>query len=544
MNPPPETHTSRPSLQNSLPSFELNTGKKQNRSLHYYNFFAPKLPAHFNSQKSTFGLRNKFTILSTSQKSLHSDSASSDHDSSELLSPTNSVGSRTKVSRCHAHNSVTEGKLTRRSSSCDCLDSLNLTALDPQLTVDERPESHNAIYDKLAPHFDLRKTTNYIYGEDLKSGSSSPDMCESIPFNNVNRNYQYDRKVDCLKHGHKYEYIDVDLESKQSDVSGSTSSIGMEHPSDWTKSLPVSFDYRQYSRTKVRKETKTFSRRKHLPLQESDECTSSETSVQSVYSTKESPPRLSKQQSVDIRVKNTNRHDHKPQPISPVDSSELASSTESVSESNRESVFSNASISSGELDVKHSATPDHMKQERYNSPSYRVTHEQVSIKSKFNPRWSSTDETDSVPLQSSEDHCQPSQVTKNGLRKVSPHSESSLERQRDIKRDSSPLPPRSQDSIFTVNLPKAQFNFVKPPLPPKPKVLNPSDSSYTPITFVSGGKSVYSTVDPTLVKEKRKKISVAADSVPYVAVDFEMTAGLQRTSEQVADHQREYFHTK
>ena len=429
------------------------------------------------------------------------------------------------------------GRLNRRSSSCDCLD-LHETTVDSLEPV--RSGSQNAMYDKLSPLTD-NGVGSTVYDslrpsrEDLKSGSSSPDVADS-PMEMVN--YSSDPRTSFIRRSHKYEYIDVDLENRGSEKSGSNSPNGMEHPSDWTSSLPSTLVSRferakKQTRQSVSKETNTLPRRKQLPLQESTE--RDQSSSETEYSTvsKSRAPRLERDNSVEAIDSQVRHAPHlasssrKSQARSSVDSMELLSSIESTPESRRASVFSNGSTSSIEIEGKHHQDQS-IKREHSSSPSHRVTHEEVAIKTRSEP-------SDLVTKTLSSDNQEPPPVPRR-----EPSSKLSS------TKGSPPVPPRLQEPRFTVPLPQAQFDFIKSPPLPRPKVLCPSDLSYAAVTFANGDKPVYTQVEPAAVRSKRPstKIQQIPGDVSYVAVDFEMTAGLQRTSEQVADHHREFFEFK
>lgn len=558
LSPSPASINSTPILRNSLSDFELNTSSRD-KSLDYYNFCAPTLPAH--STSSTLSLRNKQTLTSGRKPRQSNDALT---EASPMRSEMDSGSDPNILSPPYAsvkHLDLGAGtsygrKLKCRSSSCDCLDMRDPVAKNLATLSDERPESHNSMYDKLIPLADIRNPAkSSIYDslgpskEDVKSGSSSPDLSDSP----TERNFLHGRKINYLKKSHKYEYIDVDLESRGSEKSGSSSPIGMEHPADWTNTLPINLIHhdgaklvKKSTRPSFSKETKTMPRRKHLPLQESDrEQSSSETEYTSVKKIR--PPRLSRENSGDPadQAKSTSifvNTNHKSQTRSSVESMELISSTDSVPGSRRASVFSNGSVSSTELELKHNHTAsDHVKREHSNSSSHRGTHEETEIKTK---NVSPIDQIDTAVLQPNA--TEPPPIPKRTLSDASPkHSEKSREKKGKVNNGSPPLPPRLQEPRFTVPLPQAQFNFINPPPLPRPRVLCPSDLSYAAVTFASGETPVYSHVEPVSRSNRPSiKISQIPGDVSYVAVDFEMTAGLKRTSEQVADHHREFFQTK
>lgn len=516
------TSDSTPVLRSSLSNFELNSSSGD-KSLDYYNFCAPKLPAHSTGQNKTLSLQGGLT-LSSVHKTLHSEKSRSLDVDSELLSPVTQLPTlRDQVMSMSdsdilaptyesiADFNQVEGKLQQRSSSCDCLhDSTE------NLLSDKRPESQNALYDKLIP----QHTDASIYdslGPSREDLQTSPDPAESLPLGIGIGRMSYYRMT------HNYE--DVDVELRHSDKSGSASP---EDPSDWTSSLPLSVIHKD-SRPKSMnlKETNTLSRKKQLPLQE--EWFSAETS-------KFRPPRLSREGSIDRQGKHVApsvNPNLKFQPRSSVDSMDVLSSTDSASVAKRES---NGSASSAELETKSVSqiVLDHMKREHSNSPIHRVTHEEVEIRMKH----MHTDKPLSQPV------AEPPAIPKRGLSEVSLISqpEAEIEEANRLRDISPPIPPRPQER-FTVPLPQTQFEFVKPPPPPRPKVLCPTELSYATVTFANGDTSLH--VEPVMNNQRPfLTISQASSDVAYVAVHHGMTEGLRATSEQVADHHREFFETK
>jgi hypothetical protein len=544
----------------------VNTSTKD-KSLDYYNYCAPALPAH-----SRNSLRSRLTLSSgqrahKSAEILSPDSPDSGGlnymklsrlgpatvdtaSDSDILSPPYASVDDFKVA---VTNGSEQKKMKHRSASCDCLDDPG-----PQSQVSRengRPDSLNAMYDKLGPLQDAINGTSSIYDSlspsknRYSSGSSSPDTNDDF-YTDLT-----DPRTSYLRRTHKYEYIGVELESRGSDRSNSNSPIGMELPSDWTKSLPlgvkpvtresrtrhtvtsgasgakVSKTPRVTSSINSKKETKTLPRRKQLPLQESGGEQSSSDAEYSTVPVKPAipvkPPSLSRKSSAEVTdAKLTANHSHVSQDRLSV------GSLDAIPGSKRGSVFSSSSASSVELEAKTSSNtsiPDHIRREHSNSPSHRVTREDVAIMIRNGCSESPQDHTDSGARQQSTEPPPP----------IPRKAKTSQERLR--ASNSPPLPPRPQEQPrFTVPLPQAEFNFEKPPPPPRPKVLCPS---YAAVTFANGESSPQV---EHIIRSNRPSVRIAQmhGDVSYVAVDFEMTAGLQRTSEQVANHQREFFETK
>lgn len=499
LSPSPASVTSTHVLRNSLSNIELNTSSKDNKLPDYYNYCAPSLPAHSSSQNKTLSLKSKLTL--SGHRSVHSGSTSPENEPLEEQNQRGASGH--SISDDHMHHTVEtnlvalsnnlrdvnfDTEVKRLSSSCDCLDMHSPS--DANL-LDDRPGSQNAMYDKLAPYREAQAENGSLYDtlERKHSASSSPEPSSDSTL----KNHQYPRLE------HKYEYIDVELRRKEADRSASNSPMGMEHPFHWTNSLPIAFHHskssfdskRRSARLSLKEMPNSQSRKKHLPLQ-----TEEVKIVGSPECNTVRPPRLSREESLD-----TDKLVQRPR-IS-------VDSTTSVSK--RESVLSNASTSSGEVDIKY----DFIKQ---NHTDHRVTHEDVAIK--FKALHGFNNETPPLP--------------KKGLPARSDST------------DGVPvIPPRPHESKFTVALPDVQCEIETLPPVPRPKVLSPPDTSYTALSFSNGENQTYSQVDPVMKSQRTLRIATTSDdSVPYVAVDFEMTAGLQRTSEQVKDHHREFFETK
>ena len=487
------------------------------------------MPAHSSNQNKSLSLRKKLT-LSSGRKS----DTPFDH-TTEVESP-NSPDSNAKQNNTGKSDALSppyasiddfklnlkgvpqKGKLKHRSSSCDCLDMCDATINDDRLNLQD------AMYDKLVPLGGSSAVDDVVYDrlgpkEGVKSNSSSPDPTDDKTY----RRASYSRKA------HMYEYIE-EMEDRGSEKSRSNSPDGMEHPSNWTKTLPVNIFRREttesvkmLSRPSFSKETNTLSRRKQLPLQQSEDTQAKYSSASKVH-----PPRLSRENSVDVtdnQRRLTSSNATPTHTASSADSTELLSSTESAPESKRES---NGSASSME---QHSSALIQARREHSNSPIHRVTHEAVEIRKKADTANVSTEsQSDSL------DH-KPPPIPE---RETSPKD--SLRGRKPVNsKGSPPLPPRTQEPRFTVPLPHAQFDFVKP-LPPRPKMLYSPGLSYAAVTFSNEDSPVYSHVEPVVNNIRSSvKISQTASDVSYASVDFQMTAGLQRTSEQVADHQKRIF---
>lgn len=563
-----------------MSDFEIASSarKEGGRPLDYYNFCAPNLPAHSNNRSGALGLRNKFT-LSTVQ-SPHFSRTPSDHDSTELLSPESGAveyskmvpliakhsghdsheAFRTEISSV-GHFKSSNGTTIGRSSSCDCLDSQCLTE-NTVLILDDRPDSQNTLYDKLAPQNSSghdAKNCMYDslepYQDGLKSGSSSPEISSNLPLDIVNKHFQYDRKVGYLQHGHRYDYIGIELEERQTSKSGSNSPDSMELPSNWTASLPLGIGHQktmkmldQPHRRYSNKVTNTQSRRKHLPLQDSGKqiSTDSECSRLDSDSRKPRPPRLSRGDDAEgygvVAYKTRPLFVKQSQPGTSIDSLEFGSSIDSLS---RDRLLSSGSHSSGELSMN---SHHHEKQDSVSSPVntyeevlFSKTDEELS-RTALSVSGQMSSEPPEIPMKSPIKSASMARNTPEPVNEPPPlpkrsNSDSTSSK---INNTSSPLlPPRPQDPKFTVPLPQAQINFIRPPPPPRPRLLFSSgpDQFYTAVSFSDGTESSAPQRE-TSVKSPRPSIKLhqAYDST-YASIDFQMTDGLQKTSEQVA---REY----
>ena len=536
----------------------------------YYNFCAPNLPAHSNSPIGAMGLRNKFT-LSTVQSPLFPDTPS-DHDSTEQLSPGNGLGGITeysklvpvvaghnnhKTTRSNVSNTTALGSMKSRSSSCDCLDSHSSTDTAPS-ALDSRSDSSSILYDRLAPQPSSAQLANTRMHDSLdahkctaKSASSSPDILS----NSINKHFQYDRKVDYLHREHLYDYIGVDLEAKPKSRSGSNSPIPM---GDWTDILPFGIG-RQKSKKSAEsnKMTKTQSRKKHLPLQDSKRQILID-SEQSKYD-----PDLIKSHSLEPSRQNSEDGsrivEHRSQPPlvkqSIVHSLELGSSIESFSHDQ----LSSGSNSSIDLNVNH----HHNHHKKPEVLPRTGTHGAVSLKSltnkteeESNAAQTSSNQTSDEPppipkkqniksATMARNHHEPVESPPLPRRSNSEYSGSSLRSQTN-KGPNDPcsyLPPRPIDPRFTIQLPQAQFNF-RPPPPPRPRVLcgSGTDQLYTAVSFSDGTESSAPQKElTTRVPPSLSKMPQSSELGSYVAVDFQVTAGLMKTSEQVALDHREYL---
>ncbi len=522
----------------------------------YYNFCAPNLPAHSKSREASINFRKKFTLT---VQTPHLSNTPSDYDSTELLSPEFSmagedyskmipVGRNEAISREGLKEvvSIADVKFINEtkclSSSCDCLTSSDSSAA---AFLDNRPDSLNALYDKLLP-----KATNEQsmydslgpYEDNPKSGSCSPDASSNLLIS-ASKLAQPSTYLRCA---HNYEDIDsFEEEQQQGTRSGSLSPTRMELPSEWTSSLQrkdtVPTTTENSHQRLSRQSPNTQSRKKHLPLQEYKHVSDKPNGHSHVsarhfsehtnsHPNKPRPPKLSRGQSVDVKSQ--------PNPDQEFSIGVLSDPISSMSHS----------LSSLEL-----SADDHCLREDKDDFVSRSGYETVSLKSiRSLNQISIASQQTSQAVQAPPIPSRTFKIDKDQDTSLNKKKGNVATSHKSI--NSSPLPPRNNQ--ITVPLPQAQFNF-KPRPPPKPKMLmtgtgSGPDPHYTSVSFLDGtASSVPPSQDspirvPPRDTPARIPRSKAVDSElgSYVSVDFELTKGLQKTSEQVAHDHKAYFESK
>ena len=529
-------------MRSSLSDHELasSSSKASSRPIDYYNFCAPNLPAHIKSRDTAMNIQNKFT-LSTLLTPSSSDTPS-DHDSTELLSPdgpremeyskiATATQSRNISRECTKQNPVittfknsTSGTKVR-SSSCDCLVSEgNLSRAN---WLEQQPDPKNTLYDKLLPQATKKPQSLYDslepHKDSPKSRSCSPDPSNpSASVRSWSRQSGYVRQI------HNYEDIESQDEA-QGSRSGSHSPTRMELPSEWTLSVPAKQGESDQSKRIAEKPRrlskqmpKSQPRKRHLPLQNFKQ-----------LSHNPDDPRLSPADDFDVSQAKT-----KPRPprLSRAYSSEANSSKASTYAGIHSQLQSSAEESLHSTSYSQESTLPLDLINVSQASDENVTHKPSPLVTR-----QMNQSTGPPPI--------PSRlVVSNGKDHVTPAS-------LHISDSTPPLPPRSQhdSSKITVPLPQAQFNF-KPKPPPKPKVLMTggvagTDPYYTSVSFLDGTEScvpqreIPLRVPPRDIPARipRTKVPVDSELGAYVSVDFELTKGLQRTSEQVASDHRAFF---
>lgn len=549
-------------LRPSRSNFELNTSgpdaqpqTTSNQSVYdYYNVHVPQLPANCNGAEKALGLRNQFTPpvndVRHSLDSLDIDSndgfvaatgnatyeghgdeqpavieqpaADPDHYASfhrieNSTQPNSSAFNKMEYSMLSEFRLSPAPRLrndgTTAVSSYDHLElrsSSNSPCFSPDPMIADRVASPRPnCYDTLAPESKSKMPYDTLIprSEDNKSSSSSPEA------HNVNKSFQYSRKVKYLRHSHRYESIEVDDEDSSGEAAN-TPTGSEDRYGGITSTKQEVFSVRTrtangHVKRLSTKSTNTQPRKKHLPLQGTD-CVTVTREQADTVAEKPLPESFVKEASPDSsHFLTRNMDDPRKDPV-PTD------------ESFHHDCPENTSIS---------------------SPSHRTTHEVVSLPP---PK-----KIQSIKVEIAEQSHPGSKDTRAPL--LPPRTSNSVTN--DVSTaaaisdddDAPPLPPRPVEQAFMVPLPRAEFDFNKPPVPPKPRVLCPSESEaapkYVAVDFINNRDSShndFTVVAPTTHEgERPHQIFAAMDStsdrVPYVAVDFKMTAGLATTKVQVED---------
>ena len=370
-----------PSLRNSHSDYELNKASiptspvsakrnDENRAVFdYYNILVPHLPAHSKTKGLDFGLRNKFDSTNHSRQTNSSSDVVADTTSGYPPSPKKGDRGIQPEDMTLSENTMGQSaveefpKELNDAEEAAMLSSRHIpSSTVPLPSMSKIPgtsaqySSHNkGIYDTLAPLVDgsdipRASSSHPLYDSLLpkstsRSTSSSPEPSTYSP-DHFNRTYQYNRKVQLLQHGHKYEYIDVELPQNETDSSRSnygkqecSSPVRKEHPSSWMTTPSQRQDERSSS---VLRSLPSMSsrRKKQLPLQDSSnevESPSAENgangSGSAVHKSKPQLSQMPKESSIDHSCESP-KSPRKPQPLprksvqSPQISNELISSIE------------------------------------------------------------------------------------------------------------------------------------------------------------------------------------------------------------------------
>ena len=570
-----------PSLRNSHSNYELNkagiqeslgtsTSERTDESqavFDYYNILVPHLPANSSTKAHDIHLKNKFKSASLQPNGQAGDSLTHslfEEDQKEVYIETDGDAAKLK-----------------KQISSDLRSDISGTSKSPSLSpLPSQDSCHNSNYDTLAPRVNGSDTSSksppqplydsLLPKSEAKSASSSPEPCSYSP-NHLNKTYQYNRKVQLLQRGHKYEYIDVELQHGEKvdthhGKKDHSSPVRKEHPSSWMAS-PVSQD----STSVLRMLPKLSSqRKKQLPLQESpienENDSSASYSKDSVnepsFSAQNSKPQVShspKGTSNDTNCESP-KSPRKPQPLprkgvySKQPSSELVYSIDSYM-ANHE-----MPVPLGHSDVDSLLGPTVSDtQGRSFSPLQRSTHEAATpkIKSVQVELVKERQDCDNVEL--------PALPPKPGTNNFTSEESSPY-----FKSPSPALPPRpvvdskdlnDQTTVFSSSstqrlsepgiklpLPQKEIHF-NPPVPPRPRVLCPPSDNSAPQKYVAISFSGVPVAGSTEYHEVQVHTNTSAmpttlpsdsseERVEYTLVDFKMTYGLGKTIEQVEDRKR------
>ena len=263
-----------PSLRNSHSNYELNKAGIEGSStspknpdenqavFDYYNILVPHLPANSSITGQDIGLRNKFSGpgYCSKHKQLMRDvdirGAGGDQSNTEDSRGIQAENQSDNI----VHHQSTHAKLDKvddaaqTSNKHTSLPLSDVSSDEPNPTktqclspVHPHDSSHHSNYDTLNPIVGRDSTPSNSSPQPLydsllpkseaRSSSSSPEPCSYSP-SHLNKTYQYSRKMQLLQHGHKYEYIDVELPQSDRIESHhrkreSSSPVRKEHPSSW-----------------------------------------------------------------------------------------------------------------------------------------------------------------------------------------------------------------------------------------------------------------------------------------------------------------------
>ena len=498
------------------------------------------------------------------------------------------------------------GKVTIRSSPISNYDHLEIhtPSRSPCYSPVPAPDSRGSsprpnCYDTLAPIQNGTSTQTFVVEEQhydslipqthvLRSKSSSPELTKSSV--SANRNIRYERKVALLGHSHSYEDVDIEKVKRRGiDRSTAESPTNMQHPLEWMRGSQTSSkilqndprhgetlpDIAQVSRNSPN----TQSRRKQLPLQE-------DTTMDVIDSTDGVPPPLPTKTS---RARNgfpvgttkpRQQHSHEvhlaSQQSGTSETSELLSSTEG----SRHSTVSNESTLSAEMERSQPLqTLGSKTRSRTPSPFRRDTHELVDLRPRIEsvkvetiavdnskpnlpPRKSvTTSSSDSESSEFSPTCTKPEETSQSPS--ILPRSHFSSPSHSHVAEKAPPVPPKQTSSIerapplperspeqtsLTFTLPQKEIIFEKPPVPPRPRLLNQSDADgeirtakYVTVDIKPQRNTLgtYSSVPrPRIGKSIRNATSLDSDRGAYTSIDFETTHQLHKMMEERKEMKR------
>ena len=447
------------------------------------------------------------------------------------------------------------------------------TSKSPRFSPAPSHDGSNPNYDTLVPLSDGYDTPTMSSPQPLydsllpkneaKSLSSSPEPSTYSP-NHFNKTYQYNRKVQLLQHGHKYEYIDVELPPSDK----VDSHREKEHPSSWvvSPSPPGQDDSAQRSLHSM-----SARRRKQLPLQdksiENDNYPTGVDGKDAVndrgQKSKPQLPHLPRDTSMSDIYCESPKSPRKPHPLprkgvhSQQSSSELVSSIDSYIA--RQGV-SSVLVHSDSVDSKLYPVKTDGHRARVFSPSHSSTQDVVTPKIK-SIQVEIAKEQQEFGLDDTNLPLLPPRQTLKGS-DSSHGSESPTQapalppRPNPDKKalngvTSPPSTQRLSEPGIKLPLPPQEIKF-HPPVPPRPRVLCPTDNSnqqkYVAVSFneiPADSSSEYhevvinpSTTTQPNVPQGQSSSDSTEDRVEYTLVDFNMTIGLGKTIEQVEDRRR------
>lgn len=560
-----------PSLRSSHSDNELNkvgtpeSSRDENQAIFdYYNILVPHLPANSQSKSADIGLRNKFTstnghIPNTSIKKRHS---SSEEDTLPKGDSENTVGLDDVQKGIDEVDGVTEQ--SSRVPAKFLSDVPNPKT--PRFSPVPSHNNSNPNYDTLAPLVDghdtpSRSSPQGLYDSllpksEAKSLSSSPEPSMYSP-SHLNKTYQYNRKVHLLQHGHKYEYIDVELSSSEK-ADSLHEKQEKEHPSSWV--VPGPDDGIQRSLNSI-----SSRRKKQLPLQESMEGKSAGADNKSgvddaAQNSKPQLPQLPRDTSVsDINCESP-KSPRKPQPLprkgvhSQLSNSELVSSIDTYM---AQQGISSELIHSESVDNRVYPVKTDSHRARAFPPSHAPNSEAVTPKIKSiqveiarEQSEFGHDDIDVPPppprgtLKSGTDSSRSSE-SPTPVPAVPPRPNSDM---KSLNNVTSPPAQRLSEPGIKLPLPQKAINF-HPPVPPRPRVLCPADTGqlqkYVAVSFgdvPTDDSSEYHEVvlnpNAASVPHGQTTTDSTENRVEYTRVDFKMTYGLGKTIEQVEDRRR------
>ena len=569
-----------PSLRSSHSDNELNkagtpeSAKNENQAIFdYYNILVPHLPANSPSKSADIGLRNKFTSTNGHIRDSSTDamrnrrSSSADDALPKGTDPENTMGYEKGASVLDEADGMADQSSRVSAKFLSDVPGPKSPRFSP---VPSQGES-NPNYDTLAPldghDTPTRSSPQGVYDSllpksEAKSHSSSPEPSVYSP-SHVNKSYQYNRKVHLLQHGHKYEYIDVELHSSEKADSQQecNSPVRKEHPLSWVVNPSPSG---QENGTQHSLQSMSLRRKKQLPLQEKSFAENSAVTDGKVGGD-DMPvahlPHLPRDTSVSSNNCESPKSPRKPQPLPRKGVSSQLSNSELVSSIDfyiSQQATSSELVHSEFVDGKHYPAKSDSHRSRAFPPPLPSDQEAAAPKIKSiqveiakEHQDFGLDEVDLPPPpprqmlmgtdsnRSSESPTpvpavppRPSPATKGLNNVTSPPAAQRL-----------PEPPG-----IKLPLPQKEINF-HPPVPPRPKVLCPADTSsqqkYVAVSFneiPADDSSEYHEVvvnpSTTSVPHGQSSSDSSENRVEYTRVDFKMTYGLGKTIEQVEDRRR------